>query len=108
MIPLIRNEVVKANGWTSDEEFMELYAVASSLTGPIAINLAGHFGRRVAGVPGALAGLLGLTSPSGPADPQRGRLAPWLAQPGRLFGRVRLRQRAAGAHSDQAGDVRGP
>lgn len=65
MIPLIRNEVVKANGWISDEDFMELYAFASSLPGPIATNLAGHFGRSVAGTPGALAGLLGLTLPSG-------------------------------------------
>lgn len=65
MIPLLRIEVVKTNGWMSDEEFMELYAVASSLPGPISTNLAGHFGWRLAGLPGALAGLFGLTLPTG-------------------------------------------
>jgi len=65
MIPLLRIEVVKTNDWMNDEEFMELYAVASSLPGPISTNLAGHFGWRLAGVPGVLAGLLGLTLPSG-------------------------------------------
>src|SRR5690606_4837152 len=49
MIPLVRIEAVKTNSWLSDEEFMELYAVASSLPGPISTNLAGYFGFRVAG-----------------------------------------------------------
>lgn len=67
MIPLVRIEAVKTNSWLSDEEFMELYAVASSLPGPISTNLAGYFGWRVAGPLGSLAALLGLTLPSGVA-----------------------------------------
>lgn len=67
MIPLVRGEVVKTNAWLSDEEFMELYAVASSLPGPISTNLAGYFGWRVARLPGVLAALFGLTLPSGVA-----------------------------------------
>src|SRR5690606_13803353 len=58
MIPLVRTEVVKTNAWMSDEEFMELYAVASSLPGPISTNLAGFFGWRVAGAIGSMAALL--------------------------------------------------
>lgn len=67
MIPLVRMEAVKTNAWMSDEEFMELYAVASSLPGPIATNMAGFFGWRVAGPLGSLVALLGLTLPSGVA-----------------------------------------
>lgn len=65
MIPLIRNEAVETNGWMSDEEFMELYAVASSLPGPIATNLAAYFGWRVAGLLGSISALTGLIAPSG-------------------------------------------
>lgn len=65
MIPLIRTEAVTTNAWMSDEEFMELYAVASSLPGPIATNLAAYFGWRVAGLPGSLSALTGLIAPSG-------------------------------------------
>lgn len=65
MIPLIRSEAVTTNGWLTDEEFMELYAVASSLPGPIATNLAAYFGWRVAGLPGSISALTGLIAPSG-------------------------------------------
>lgn len=67
MIPLIRAEAVGTNGWVDDDEFMEVYAVASSLPGPIATNLAGYLGRHVAGPLGSLVALLGLTAPSGVA-----------------------------------------
>lgn len=65
MIPLIRTEAVVTNGWLGDEEFMELYAVASSLPGPISTNLAAYFGWRVAGLAGSLSALTGLIAPSG-------------------------------------------
>lgn len=65
MIPLVRNEAVTTYAWLSDDEFMEVYAVVSSLPGPIATNMAGYFGWRVAGPIGSLAALLGLTLPSG-------------------------------------------
>ncbi len=67
MIPLIRAEAVTTNRWVDDDEFMEVYAVASSLPGPIATNLAGYFGRKRAGLIGSLTALLGLTLPSGVA-----------------------------------------
>lgn len=65
MIPLIRTEAVTTNAWMSDDEFMELYAVASSLPGPISTNLAAYFGWRVAGLLGSLSALTGLIAPSG-------------------------------------------
>lgn len=67
MIPLIKAEAVEGNAWVDSDEFMEIYAVASSLPGPIATNLAGYFGRRLAGPLGSLTALLGLTLPSGVA-----------------------------------------
>lgn len=67
IIPLVRSEAVRTNQWMSDDEFMGLYAVVSSLPGPIATNMAGYFGWRVAGPIGSVAALLGLTVPSGVA-----------------------------------------
>jgi len=67
MIPLIRTEAVDTYHCVDEDEFMEIYAVASSLPGPIATNLAGFFGRRMAGPLGSLVALLGLTLPSGVA-----------------------------------------
>lgn len=65
MIPLLKLEVVDTNGWMTDEEFIDLYAVASSLPGPISTNLAGYLGWRVAGLLGAVCALIGLTAPTG-------------------------------------------
>lgn len=65
MIPLVKREVTGKSGWLRDDEFLELYAVASSMPGPIATNLAGYLGWRLAGPLGAVAALLALTLPSG-------------------------------------------
>ena len=48
-IPLIRREVVQQHSWMSEQEFMDLYALASALPGPIGINMAGYIGYRLAG-----------------------------------------------------------
>ncbi len=64
MIPLIQEEVVEAQGWLSKEEFLDAFAFGSSLPGPIATKMAGYVGFQVAGVPGAVAGLIGVTVPT--------------------------------------------
>jgi len=64
MIPLIQQEVVEAQGWLSKEEFIDAFAFGSTLPGPIATKMAGYVGYQVAGIPGAIAGLLGVTVPT--------------------------------------------
>ncbi|HHY26777.1 MAG TPA: chromate transporter [Desulfitobacterium dehalogenans] len=59
MIPLIQREAVTRYKWLTDEEFADALAIGNSLPGPIATKLASYMGYRVAGWPGALAGLLG-------------------------------------------------
>lgn len=67
MIPLIQREIVGANRWLNEEDFLDLYAAASSLPGPIATNLAGYVGWRAAGIRGAVMAVLALCAPTGVA-----------------------------------------
>jgi chromate transporter len=64
MIPLIQRETVEKNGWISDDDILEVVAIAESTPGPIAINAATFIGYRVAGVLGALCATLGVVLPS--------------------------------------------
>ncbi len=64
MLPLIENEVIRANTWLSYPEFIDIIAIAEMTPGPIAINLATFVGFRIAGIPGALASTLGVVLPS--------------------------------------------
>ncbi|WP_018526769.1 chromate transporter [Alkalispirochaeta alkalica] len=64
MVPLIGHELVKTRGWLREETFEELLLVGQSAPGPIAVNTALLAGYRLAGIPGALAGVLGtITAP---------------------------------------------
>ena len=62
-IPLVEREVL-ARGWLTREAFLDALAFGNALPGPITTKLAGYVGYRVAGWPGALAALLGLTVPT--------------------------------------------
>ncbi len=64
MIPLIQRETVETRKWITDEDILEIIAIAESTPGPIAINSATFVGSRVAGVPGALCCTLGVILPS--------------------------------------------
>lgn len=64
MIPLIQREVVEEHRWLTQEELLEVVAIAESTPGPIAINAATFVGVRVAGFPGACAATLGVVLPS--------------------------------------------
>jgi chromate transporter len=64
MIPLIQVEVVQVRGWLTREEFLDAFAFGNALPGPIATKLAGYVGYQIAGIPGAAAGLLGVTVPT--------------------------------------------
>ena len=64
MIPLIQRETVERRAWISDEDILEIVAIAESTPGPIAINAATFVGYRVAGVFGSLMSTLGVVLPS--------------------------------------------
>ena len=64
MIPLIQKEVVENKKWITDDDILEIVAIAESTPGPIAINSATFVGYRVAGFFGALLATLGVVLPS--------------------------------------------
>ncbi|MBQ7900788.1 MAG: chromate transporter [Clostridia bacterium] len=64
MIPLIQAETVEKQKWVSDEDILEIVAIAESTPGPIAINSATFIGYRVAGVAGSLCATFGVVLPS--------------------------------------------
>ena len=64
MIPLIQQEAVENHGWVTDEDILEIIAIAESTPGPIAINSATFVGYRTAGVLGSICATLGVVLPS--------------------------------------------
>lgn len=64
MIPLIQREAAEKKGWITEDDILEIIAIAESTPGPIAINAATFVGYRVGGVLGAVCATLGVVLPS--------------------------------------------
>lgn len=64
MLQLIREEIVSKHKWMTDEEFIDLFAVAQSLPGVFAVNISIFVGYRLQGFWGACVCALGTTLPS--------------------------------------------
>ena len=64
MIPLIQKETVETNKWISDDDILEIIAIAESTPGPIAINSATFVGYKVCGFWGSFFATLGVVLPS--------------------------------------------
>ena len=64
MIPLIQNEAVEKRHWVTDEDILDVIAIAESTPGPIAINSATFVGYKAAGVLGSVCATLGVVLPS--------------------------------------------
>ncbi|MCI8387928.1 MAG: chromate transporter [Clostridiales bacterium] len=64
MIPLIQKETVENKKWITDDDILEIMAIAESTPGPIAVNSATFVGYRVCGVFGALMSTIGVVLPS--------------------------------------------
>lgn len=64
MIPLIQKEAVENHKWITDDDILEIIAIAESTPGPIAINSATFVGYRTCGVLGAMCATLGVVLPS--------------------------------------------
>ena len=63
MLPILRREIMENRHWTDEETVMDYYALSQSLPGIIAVNVSVFIGYRRKGVPGAIAGALGIVSP---------------------------------------------
>ncbi len=64
MLPLLRQEAVERYAWVTEEELIDMYAVAQCAPGIIAVNTSVMAGYRIAGFGGVLAAVLGqITSP---------------------------------------------
>ena len=64
MIPLIQKEAVETRHWVTDEDILEVIAIAESTPGPIAINSATFVGYKAAGILGSVCATLGVVLPS--------------------------------------------
>ncbi len=64
MIANVRETVVEKFGWLSEDDFVEIIAVAESTPGPIAINMATYIGYKKKGILGSAAATLGVVLPS--------------------------------------------
>lgn len=64
MIPLIQREITEKHGWITDEDILDIIAIAESTPGPIAINSATFVGYKIAGFWGAFFSTFGVVLPS--------------------------------------------
>ena len=64
MIPLIKETIINKKGWMSEDEVIEMIAIAESTPGPIAINMATYIGYKQKGFLGGLFSTLGVILPS--------------------------------------------
>ncbi len=64
MIPLIQKEVAEEKKWITQEDILEVIAIAESTPGPIAINAATFIGYKVRGFWGAFCATTGVILPS--------------------------------------------
>ncbi len=64
MISLIEHEVGERRGWIDQDELAELFAIAESTPGPIAVNSATYVGYRQGGAAGGVFATLGVVLPS--------------------------------------------
>lgn len=64
MLPLISKEAVEKREWVTDEEMLDMVAIAESTPGVIAVNSATYIGYKVNGFLGSLFATIGVTLPS--------------------------------------------
>jgi chromate transporter len=64
MIPLIQKEAVENHKWVTDEDILNVVAIAESTPGPIAINCATFVGYKQAGIKGSIVATAAMVLPS--------------------------------------------
>lgn len=64
MLPLIHRDVVEKKKWLTENEFLDLFAVAQSLPGVFAVNMSIFIGHRLCRWKGSIVAALGTIFPS--------------------------------------------
>ncbi|GGD78610.1 chromate transporter [Paenibacillus nasutitermitis] len=64
MIPIIERETVEKRKWLDEQEMSDMLSVAGSAPGGVGVNASAFIGYRLAGLPGAVAAILGITLPT--------------------------------------------
>ena len=64
MIPIMEQEFVHKNKWVDGADILDIFAIAQSVPGVIALNTSTFIGYRVAGLPGAIVASFGVSLPS--------------------------------------------
>lgn len=64
MFPLLQREYSQNKGYFTDEEMLDMLAVAQSLPGMLSINACIIIGYKLCSVPGAIAAVIGVSLPS--------------------------------------------
>ncbi len=64
MLPMLQREVVEKNGWSTETELLDYFAIGQCLPGIIAVNTATLIGHKQKGAPGGIAAALGVVFPS--------------------------------------------
>lgn len=64
MISIIEREIVDKNHWIERDEFLDLLAIAQSLPGILAVNIATAIGERIRGTRGSIVAASGTILPS--------------------------------------------
>lgn len=64
MLPILQREIVDKEGWATDDELMDYYAVGQCTPGIIAVNTATFVGYKIAGNIGSIAASIGMVFPS--------------------------------------------
>jgi chromate transporter len=64
MIPVFHKEVVESREWLEEEDVADIFAIAQSAPGAVGINSSTFVGYKIAGVPGAIAALIGILLPT--------------------------------------------
>lgn len=64
MLPILQREVVDNQGWATEEELVDYYAISQCTPGIIAVNVATFVGRKQRGTAGGIFATLGVVFPS--------------------------------------------
>ncbi len=64
MLPMLKRELVDTQGWVTEEEILDMYAIGQCTPGIIAVNTATYVGYRQAGFVGGVFATFGMISPS--------------------------------------------
>ena len=64
MLPILQREIVENQGWATEEELADYFAIGQCTPGVIAVNTATFIGRKRFGIAGGVVATLGVVFPS--------------------------------------------